>query len=108
MLLSRRSGFKETTISNFSADSQPDSLTYSEIAPFIQDRLKRLYPDDDEDPCMYGKAAKALGWPLERVYAITEEVGNIRPQECEALAKALRVDVGWFTEQVMCALFPKQ
>ncbi|MEP6879238.1 MAG: hypothetical protein ABI865_10355 [Nitrosospira sp.] len=107
-LLSRRGGFKETTITSFSADSQPDSLTYAEISPFIQDRLKHLYPDDDEDPCLHGKAAKALGWPLERVYEVTQEVGNIRPQDCEALAKALRIEVGWFTEQVMCALFPKQ
>lgn len=107
-LLSRRGGFKETTITSFSADSHPDGLTYAEISPFIQDRLKRLYPDGDEDPRLRGKAAKALGWPLERVYAVTQEVGNIRPQDCEALAKVLRVDVAWFTEQVMCALFPKQ
>jgi hypothetical protein len=107
-LLSRRGGFKETTISNFSEGSHPDNLTYAELAPFIQDRLKRLYPDDSEDVYLYSKAAKVLGWQSKRVYAITEDAGNIRPQDCEALAKALRVDVGWFTEQVMCALFPKQ
>ncbi|BCT66578.1 hypothetical protein NNRS527_00142 [Nitrosospira sp. NRS527] len=107
-LRSRRGGFKETTISNFSEKSQPDSLTYAELAPFIQDRLKRLYPDGDEDVCLFGKAAKVLGWSSKRVYAVTEDAGNIRPEDCEALAKALRVDVSWFTEQVMCALFPKQ
>jgi hypothetical protein len=107
-LLSRRSGFRETTISNFNKESQPDSLSYAELAPFIRDRLKRLYPDDGEDVYLFSRAAKVLGWPSKRVYAVTEDAGNIRPQDCEALAKALKVDVGWFTEQVMCALFPKQ
>ena len=39
---------------------------------------------------------------------MTQDTANIKPQDCSDLAKALRVDSAWFTEQVMCALFPKQ
>ena len=111
-LRGRRAGFKETTITVFDSESLPEALTAAELPVFINHRLARLYPphDTDTDDCCLPveKAARVIGWPASRVMAVTHDANNIRPHDCTDLAKALRVDPAWFTEQVMCALFPKQ
>lgn len=111
-LRGRRGGFRETTVVALDGESLPDVLSYAEIPFFIERRLERLFPlqDSDADDCCRPteKAAKRLGWAVSKVFAMTRDTANIRPQDCTALAGVLRVDPAWFTEQVMCALFPKQ
>lgn len=110
-LRSRRGGFKETTVTSFHGETLPSALTYAEISVFIDARLQKLFPilDTDNDECWgIGKAARMLNWPVSRLFAMSQDTANINPKDCAALAKVLRVDPAWFTEQVMCALFPKE
>ena len=111
-LLSRRTKFTETVEVKITGEEIPASLSYAEIPGFITKRLATLFPsqEDDTDDCCRpeDKAAKLLGWSYARVLAASQDATTIRPQDCVALAKVLRVDPAWFTEQVMCALFPKE
>jgi hypothetical protein len=111
-LRSRRGVFMETSVTSLDGESLPSALSYAEIPPFISLRLAKLYPPQDsdtDDHCLpTEKAAKVLGWPVNRLLSTTQDAANVRPQDCSALAKVMCVDSAWFTEQVMCALFPKQ
>jgi hypothetical protein len=104
--LKGRRGFRETTYSNFD-DQQPESLSHAEISKYIHDRLFKLYGGEENMEI----AVPLLGWENdngERLLNIFVNTSAIRPMDCENLAKVLKVDEGWFTEQVMRALFPRQ
>lgn len=108
-LRSRRSGFRETTDAARSSSELPKALRYAEIGPFIASRIRRFFPDREENEYVGDlEAARTIGWTQKRLRAVMEDAGNIRPQDCNDLAKLVRVDPVWFTEQVMYALFPDQ
>lgn len=117
--LGGRRGFVPTTKRKFPADVMelPDALDAVEIPPFVRRRLQAIWGKSAEAmpdvvaaglPAWAVAAAGHAGLPRERVLAACELPFDIRPQECEALAKALRVDRVWLTHQVMSALFPEQ
>lgn len=98
----------------------PDSLDHVEIPPFIRQRLTQLWApvaDAEYERQMVnnmghagwvGAASRACGLPMERIEAAIRLPLDIRPGDCERLAKALQVDRVWLTHQVMAALFPDQ
>lgn len=111
-LRTRRGGFKETIVTVFQDDDVPDCLSYGQIGPFIGHRISKLFPVSEDDlltaPSSWTQASRKLQWPVERLHAIAEDIGNIEIDECRPLARVLRVDPAWFTEQVLCALHPKE
>lgn len=110
-----RRGFRPTEKRELPKDLQslPDALLDVEIPVFVRSRLKALWaspgPDtgDLHDHWKY-RAAKQANVPLDRIEAAMQLPLSIRPEECAGLAKILKVDVVWFTHQVMTALFPDQ
>lgn len=111
-LESRRGMFKKTSIVVFGEDELPEALSLAEIPVFIGTRIAQLFAAQESDPedCCYPieKAAHVLGWNASRIYDLTQDTSKIDPKDCAKLANILRVDPAWFTEQVMCALFPEQ
>lgn len=108
-LRSRRSGFRETVDAARGSDDLPRRLGYAEIGPFIGSRVRKFFPDREENEYLGDlEAARTIGWTQKRLRAVTEDAGNIRPQDCNDLAKLTRVDPAWLTEQIMYALFPEQ
>jgi hypothetical protein len=117
-LLGRR-GFISTTKREFpsNADHLPEALDAVELPPFIRRRLtavwagvesESLAQSDPRFPDWVVQASRHSGLAPERVLAGCELPLELRPQDCEMWAKALRVDRVWFTHQVMSALFPEQ
>lgn len=117
--LKGRRGFVQTTKRQFPSDANelPDALDAVEIPPFIHRRLKAVWgPADSQEsaqldpryPAWVTQAARNSGLLPERILAGCELPLDIRPADCEAWAKALRVDRVWLTHQVMSALYPEQ
>lgn len=102
------------------SDELPDSLNAVEIPPFIQLRLMKVWTAVAEAEHDHqwannvghagwiGAASRASGLSMERLEALVKLPLDVRPTECERLAKALQVDCIWLTHQVMIALFPEQ
>lgn len=117
-----RRGFVATQRRELPSDPRelPDSLDAVEIPPFVYRRLTQLWTpvaDEEHDrqwvnnmghAGWIGAAAMACGLPMERLESAVRLPLDIRPNECDRLAKALRVDRVWLTHQVMVALFPDQ
>lgn len=106
-LRSRKTGFKETSFVSFGEDLVPDRLSYMEIAPFIKSRLEKFYDADCQD-FRFDQAAKLLDYNRDQLWAITENVEKIPVKDTHRIAKVIKVDPVWFTEQVFAALFPEQ
>jgi hypothetical protein len=117
--LQGRRGFVATTRREFPSDAMqlPDALDSVEIPTFIDRRLRALWREggaetlsqtDERFPGWVVQASRNSGLAPERVLAGCLLPLDVRPQDCEAWAKALRVERVWFTHQVMSALFPEQ
>jgi hypothetical protein len=114
-----RRGFTPTQQRQFPSNhlDLPDSLDAVEIPPFVARRLRALWTPAQENntksvnrgyPAWLVAASRECGLSMERLQAATELPLDIRPQECDKLATALRVDRVWLTHQVMVGLFPDQ
>jgi hypothetical protein len=103
----RKSGFRETTFIAFDKDELPENLRYIEIAPFIKERLEK-FCDHDVGSFRYGDAANRLGYSDEQMWSILDNVDNLPIKDTHRIAKVIKVDPVWFTEQVFTALFPEQ
>lgn len=118
--LQGRRGFTPTQQRRFPQDKleQPEALDAEEIPPFVKLRLQTLWtPLDEQDhdwmaatgyPPYIVVASRECALSMDRLYAATRLPMEIRPQDCEELAKVLRVDRVWLTHQVMAGLFPDQ
>lgn len=116
--LAGRRNYKPTERRRLPADwkTLPDSLDATEIPRFIELRLERLAPtwgnlkrfQHGVAPEWAYEAAERAGLTTERVMAAASLPLDIRPSECQGLARMLEVDQIWFTHQVMSALFPEQ
>jgi hypothetical protein len=117
--LQGRRGFVATTRREFPGDAMqlPEALDAVEIPTFIDRRLRALWGQGDTEtpshaderfPGWVLQASETSGLAPERVLAGCLLPLDVRPQDCEAWAKALRVERVWFTHQVMSALFPEQ
>lgn len=117
--LQGRRGFVATTRRDFPVDTMqvPEALDAVEIPTFIGRRLRALWEDGDAQtlsqtdkrfPGWVIRASQTSGLAPERVLSGCQLPLDVRPQDCEAWAKALRVQPVWFTHQVMSALFPDQ
>lgn len=118
--LSLRRGFRPTEHRKLpsSLDSTPDDLVAVELPEFIRKRLSQVAAQKAEDlkrkaeylgmsPWLcYANEATSIGY--DRLRAITSLPFDVKPSECDALAKAMQVDPVWLNLQVMTALFPKQ
>ena len=116
--LKKRRGFIPTQFRELPKDlgTVPDALDAVELPVFIRARLTALsqpaamegivrsFADDDWRP----RAAAESGLTVARIEEVASFPFSVRPAECEGLARALKVDVVWFTYQVMLALFPNQ
>lgn len=111
--LDGRRSFRRTEVRTVSVetDELPESLEGFEIPHFVQSRLRALWDDGDQSE-HFGdwrlKASVAAGLTVARIDAATELPLRVQPAECVGLARALKVDLAWFTHQVMSALFPEQ
>lgn len=96
----------------------PDDLAAVELPPFFAARLEAIWtaPGDEADnstsipgvePWVL-RASSECGLPIGRLLALGRLPLSVKPEECEALAKALKVDRVWLTYQVMNALYPEQ
>ena len=91
----------------------PDFLEAVEIPHFVATRIQALSATWGElgkyevNPLLV-EAGRRAGLSRERMEAVTQLPLDIRPSECQGLARLLEVDVVWFTHQVMAALFPDQ
>lgn len=117
--LAGRRGFVPTHKRQFAQDrlDVPDALEAVEIPPFIRRRLTTLWtpkdadassPSDSRFPVWAVEASRECGLSEQRILAATDLPLDIRPQDCERLARAMQVDRVWLTHQVMSALFPEQ
>lgn len=96
----------------------PDDLAAVELPPFIAARLEAIWktPEDESDNRFHvpgefpwlSRAAGECGLPACRLSVLGRLPLTIKPEECSALAKALKVDRVWLTYQVMNGLFPEQ
>lgn len=96
----------------------PDDLAAVELPPFIAARLEAIWktPEDEADnsflipgvaPWLM-RASSECGLTSGRLLALGRLPLSVKPEECDALAKALKVDRVWLTYQVMNALYPEQ
>jgi len=106
-LQSRKMGFIRTTFISFDKDKLPEMLNYMEISPFIKSRLEKFYDDSCEN-FRFDQAAKLLNYTRDQLWGITEDVEKIPVKDTHHIAKVIKVDPVWFTEQVFTALFPEQ
>ncbi len=100
----RKSGFRETVFVTFNQEKLPESLAYMEIAPFIKSRLEKLYGDMN----WIEKPSKLLGYSYEQMWLIVDDIEKIPIKDVQRIAKVIKVDHAWFTEQIFTALFPEQ
>ncbi|WP_432742905.1 hypothetical protein ABXJ76_18905 [Methylobacter sp. G7] len=103
-LCSRKSGFRETTFVSFDKEELPESLSYMELAPFIKSRLEKIYGDFD----WRVNASDFLGYTEDKLWSIVHDIEKLPIKDTQRIAKAIKVDQVWFTEQVFAALFPEQ
>ncbi|MDP1664063.1 MAG: hypothetical protein Q8L79_02975 [Methylobacter sp.] len=103
----RKSGFRETTFIAFDKDELPENLRYIEIAPFIKERLEK-FCDHSVGSFRYADAAERLGYSCEKIWSILDDIDNLPIKDTHRIAKVIKVDPVWFTEQVFTALFPEQ
>jgi hypothetical protein len=103
----RKSGFRETTFISFDKDKLPENLRYMEIAPFIRERLEK-FSDRNVGSFLYADAAESLGYSCEQIWSIIDNVDNLPIKDTHRIAKVIKVDPVWFTNQVFSALFPEQ
>lgn len=120
--LSGRRSFKPTIKRVFPSDrlTPPDTLLAVEFPAFIERTLEWLWTPDEAEALNDGwmgksgfsgwivKAARNSAFSMERLQSFTHLPFSILPQDCDELAKLLRVDRLWFTHQVMFALYPEQ
>lgn len=118
--LSKRRGFVPTRIRKLptNATVTPDSLDAVEIPRFIESRLTQVVGTGTEAniaasnatglPVWMCAANSETGLSFDRLETLVRLPFDVKPSECEVLARALRVDPVWFTYQVMTALFPRQ
>ncbi len=105
-LLDRKSGFRETTFVSFDGEQLPGSLGYMEIAPFIKSRLEKLY--ETNETSWVEEFERQLGYTRDQIWSIVDDVEKLPIKDTLRIAKAIKVDPVWFTEQVFSALFPQQ
>lgn len=105
-LLDRKSGFRETTFVSFDGEQLPESLGYMEIAPFIRSRLEKLY--ETKEISWVEKSEKLLGYTRDQIFSIINDIEKLPIKDTQRIAKVIKVDPVWFTEQVFSALFPQQ
>lgn len=101
-LRGRKSGFRETTFISFKDETVPPNLSFIELAPFIRNRLEKHYGDQ------YWAHADELGYTPEQLNGILENIEALPLKDTQRIARMLKVDPVWFTEQVFTALFPEQ
>ena len=109
-------------------DVMPDSLNAVEIPNFLCIRLDKIWSPSYSSEFKPGKnnrqliaeilskeypewatyASEASEFSAKRLVEVTELPLNVKPSECESLAKLIKVDKTWFTFQVMTALFPNE
>jgi hypothetical protein len=110
--LSGRRGFIPTKFRGFSKRQLPADLLDVEIPEFVTERLFARFTEADalegSGKSWRQLAAEDAGLAEERIDAATSLPLSIRPQECAGLARAMQIDLNWFTLQVMSALFPDQ
>jgi hypothetical protein len=106
-LRGRKSGFRETTFVSFDQEELPETLRYIEISPFITARLQK-YSDQSVGDFLYADAAQQLGYSREQLWAILDNIENLPIKDVQRIAKVIKVDPAWFTEQVFAALYPEQ
>lgn len=111
--LEGRRSFRRTVVRavGIGTEAVPESLEGFEIPYFVRRRLRALWDDGDQSGHVGDwelKASAAAGLPLARLEAATELPLRIQPVDCPGLARAMKVDLAWFTHQVMSALFPEQ
>ena len=123
--LSGRRAFKPTIFHRLSSDpaAANDQLSSSEIPAFIAQRLLTTHADSGIEefiqkgildgsyesaiPAHVENTAASVGLAPTTLARAMHSPLQIAPKDCEAIAKAIRVEPVWFTLQVMQALFPK-
>ena len=105
--LKGRRSFRETSFPKFD-EQLPERLSYAEISRYIDERLNKLYGKPGAN--YFNVAIKLLGWEndIHHLQNIFRGASAINPRDCENLAKVLKIDAAWFTEQVMRALYPRE
>ena len=75
---------------------------------FIDERLIKRYEKPDAN--YFNVAIKLLEWEndIHHLQDIFRGAPAINSRDCENLAKVLKIDAAWFTEQVMRALYPRE
>ncbi|WP_342130128.1 hypothetical protein [Hydrogenophaga sp. OTU3427] len=116
--LSGRRGFVPTQYRNLDKTAQtlPDDLDAVELPTFVTSRLKAFWTPESASPQTFSMnypdwimaAARECDIPPDRLYAACRLPLDIDPRDCRSLAKVLRVEVVWFTHQVMTAMYPDQ
>ncbi len=128
--LAGRRGYTPSTFPTFpeNMDVMPDSLNAVEIPNFLCIRLDKIWSPSYSSEFKPGKnnrqliaeilskeypewatyASEASEFSAKRLVEVTELPLNVKPSECESLAKLIKVDKTWFTFQVMTALFPNE
>lgn len=107
-LKSRKTGFRETTFVNFDTDSRPETLGYMEIAPFIRSRLDKLYDHKWRWDKESESIGQSFGYTLDQIWSIANNIEKFPIKDTRKIAKMIKVDPVWFTEQVFTAFFPEQ
>lgn len=123
--LSGRRGFEPTVFQKFADDPAAlnQQLSKAEIPAFVAQRLATHFSEtaldewllqkstdgtfDSAIPPAVTEAAESAGIAPNILAKAMRSPLRIEPGECEAIAKAIRVDPVWFTLQVMQALYPK-
>jgi hypothetical protein len=105
-LRGRKTGFRETVFISFDADELPASLRYMELAPFIRTRLASIF--DNDETFWIDEAAKYLKYSRDELLFILSDANNLPIKDIQHIAKAIKIDPVWLTEQVFTALFPEQ
>ncbi len=119
-----RRGFKKTTFRDLPKDSAVvgEQLSAAEIPAFVADRILHRFGNTQLDetiqhgvlsggfettiPEHVEKAAKTAGLDSKVVARAMQSPLSIEPKDCEPLARLMGIDPGWFTLQVMQALYP--
>ena len=95
----RKSGFRETTVIDSEKDKLPEYLRHIDIGPFIEKRLEKFYSRGD-GKYPYTDIAQDLGYSDNQLSDITANIDNLPIKDTHRIAKVIKVDPAWFTEQV--------